>query len=89
MILNNISETFNGFIIHARGMHLIDMLEEIRVSVMERVHKLSGELRDYNHRICPKIVKKVKKKSRVLLGIVFHMQHLMYCLRLIIMEIGL
>lgn len=37
MILNNFSETFNGYILQARGKHVIHMLEEIRTSLMERI----------------------------------------------------
>ena len=31
------AETFNAYIVHARAKHLIHMLEDIRVSLMERI----------------------------------------------------
>ncbi|XP_076932750.1 uncharacterized protein LOC143598412 [Bidens hawaiensis] len=36
-IVNNMAETFNGAIVQARSKHIIDMLEDIRVSVMSRL----------------------------------------------------
>lgn len=61
MILNNISDTFNGYILSARGKHIIHMLEEIRISLMERLHRKATELRGFNHIICPQIVKKLEE----------------------------
>lgn len=36
MIDNNVSETFNGYIIRARSKHTIHMLEDIREALRER-----------------------------------------------------
>lgn len=60
MILNNTSETFNGYILNARGKHCIHMLEEIRTSLMERLHRKAKELKDYEHSICPEILTKLE-----------------------------
>ncbi|WCJ40102.1 hypothetical protein M5689_021033 [Euphorbia peplus] len=37
---NNMSETFNGWILAAMHKSIITMLEEIRVQVMNKIHKL-------------------------------------------------
>lgn len=63
-ILNNISETFNGYILNARGKHVIHMLEEIKTSLMGRLYRKKEELSAYSHRICPEIVKKVEEKKK-------------------------
>ncbi|XP_057793599.1 uncharacterized protein LOC131010195 [Salvia miltiorrhiza] len=61
MILNNVSETFNGYILNARGKHLIHMLEEIRTSLMERQYRKLEEVRGNNDLLCPSIRKKLDK----------------------------
>lgn len=61
MILNNTSETFNGYILQARGKHVIHMLEEIRTSLLERQHRKKIELAEYSHRICLEILKKLEE----------------------------
>ena len=38
IIDNNVCETFNGYIVKARGRPIIDMLEDIRESLMEIMH---------------------------------------------------
>ncbi|KAH6771697.1 hypothetical protein C2S51_010101 [Perilla frutescens var. frutescens] len=61
MIDNNISETFNGFIVKAREKHLIDMLESIHNALMERQYRKLTEISNVNDRLCPRIRKKVEK----------------------------
>ncbi|XP_057779015.1 uncharacterized protein LOC130997639 [Salvia miltiorrhiza] len=61
MILNNVSETFNGYILNARGKHLIHMLEEIRTSLMDRQYRKLEEVRGNNDLLCPSIRKKLDK----------------------------
>ncbi|XP_057766350.1 uncharacterized protein LOC130986841 [Salvia miltiorrhiza] len=61
MVDNNISETFNGYIINARGKHVIDMLEDIRCSLMERQYKKIVEIEALHDRLCPKVRKKLDK----------------------------
>lgn len=61
MILNNTSETFNGYILNARGKHVIHMLEEIRISLMKRVHRKQSEMENHTYRICPRILEKLEK----------------------------
>ncbi|KAH6811699.1 hypothetical protein C2S51_025461 [Perilla frutescens var. frutescens] len=61
MIDNNISETFNGFIVKAMEKHLIDMLEDIHNALMERQYKKLTAICDENDILCPRIRKKVEK----------------------------
>ncbi|KAL8527800.1 hypothetical protein ACS0TY_005578 [Phlomoides rotata] len=56
MIDNNIAETFNAYILKSRTKHIIDMLEEIRVSIMEKMHEKHEEMKNMTGRICPRIV---------------------------------
>ncbi|KAJ0743798.1 putative MULE transposase domain-containing protein [Helianthus annuus] len=37
VIVNNMAETFNGYIINARSKHIIHMLEDIRIQIMSRL----------------------------------------------------
>ncbi|XP_057808060.1 uncharacterized protein LOC131022538 [Salvia miltiorrhiza] len=60
MVDNNISETFNGWILSARGRHLIHMMEEIRTSLMVRQVKKLHNMAEYTDRICPMINKKLE-----------------------------
>lgn len=61
MVLNNTTESFNGYILNARGKHVIHMLEEIRTSLMVRQHRKMETLNGFQHRICPEIWEKVEK----------------------------
>ncbi|XP_057803697.1 uncharacterized protein LOC131019029 [Salvia miltiorrhiza] len=61
MVDNNISETFNGWILSARGKHLIHMMEEIRTSIMVRQVKKLHNMAEITYKICPMINKKLEK----------------------------
>lgn len=37
MIVNNIAETFNAYIVQAIAKHLLFMLEDIRIALMQRI----------------------------------------------------
>ncbi|XP_057784761.1 uncharacterized protein LOC131002283 [Salvia miltiorrhiza] len=62
MIDNNISETFNGYILNARGKHVIHMCEEIRTSLMVRQVKKYKEMSVVDDRICPAVRKQLEKR---------------------------
>lgn len=67
MILSNIAETFNAWILDARDKPIITMLEKIRRLVMERFQKKREEGQKLQVNICPRIQKKLAvnvKKSR-------------------------
>lgn len=63
MILNNVSESFNNYIVNARGKHLIHMLEEIRISIMERQYRKLEEIKGNHDRICPNIKEKLDQMN--------------------------
>ena len=44
MIENNFTESFNAWILEARGMSIIKMLEEIMIKVMTRLEKMKTKL---------------------------------------------
>ncbi|KAL8499092.1 hypothetical protein ACS0TY_022169 [Phlomoides rotata] len=60
MIDTNIAETFNAYIVKSRTNHIIDMLEEIRVSIMERMHEKYEDMKNMTSRICPRIKQRLE-----------------------------
>ncbi|XP_076909604.1 uncharacterized protein LOC143566939 [Bidens hawaiensis] len=61
VIVNNMVETFNGYILHYRSKHIINMLEDIRVSVMTRLVNKQNEMAHKNVFVCPRIQLKLNK----------------------------
>ena len=57
---NNIYESFNKWIIEARYLPIISMLEAIRCKVMIRIHDMVSKAARWHHAICPNILKKLK-----------------------------
>ncbi|XP_057795097.1 uncharacterized protein LOC131011334 isoform X1 [Salvia miltiorrhiza] len=55
MVDNNINETFNGYILNARGKHVIHMCEEIRTSLMVRQVQKFKQMSSVTERLCPNI----------------------------------
>ncbi|XP_057803344.1 uncharacterized protein LOC131018646 [Salvia miltiorrhiza] len=60
MIDNNITETFNGYILNARGKHVIHMCEEIRNSLMVRQVKKFKEMSNVIDALVPNIRKSLE-----------------------------
>ncbi len=58
---NNISESFNKWIIEARCLPLISCLENIRQNVMIRIQQNRTESDKWHGTICPNVLKKLKK----------------------------
>ncbi|XP_057792920.1 uncharacterized protein LOC131009535 [Salvia miltiorrhiza] len=58
---NNISECFNGYILNARGKHVIHMLEEIRSSLMVRQVQKFKAMSLVKGKITPNISKLLEK----------------------------
>ncbi|KAL2942163.1 hypothetical protein RDABS01_030513 [Bienertia sinuspersici] len=54
-ITNNMAETFNGYIINARTKHVIYMMEDIRVAVMQRLVSKRQEMEKQGTELCPRI----------------------------------
>ncbi|XP_074274099.1 uncharacterized protein LOC141597532 [Silene latifolia] len=58
---NNMSEVFNAFILNSRHKPIITMLEDIRESIMERLHKKRDFIRSKNLAICPRAQEQLEK----------------------------
>ena len=65
MLLNNLSETFNAYILHSRDKLIVQMLEMICKAVMSRIIKKREMVLKYNHPIYPNIIKKLEKNKKV------------------------
>jgi hypothetical protein len=74
ILLNNNSEVFNKYILDAREMPILSMLERIRNQIINRLYTKQKELeRNWPCGLCPKI----KRKSRKIQGWLIHA---MFCL---------
>jgi len=58
---NNIVETLNSYVYKARPMPLIWMLEDIKTSLIERMHNKVNMMLKYDDVVCPRIMKKIEK----------------------------
>ncbi|KAL2898953.1 EF-hand calcium-binding domain-containing protein 5, partial [Bienertia sinuspersici] len=63
VITNNMAETFNGYIINARNKHLIYMLEDIRVALMQRLVQKREEMEKCTSALCPRLQQKLEKEK--------------------------
>ncbi|WOK91784.1 hypothetical protein Cni_G00475 [Canna indica] len=61
---NNQSECFNVYILKARTKPLIDMLEEIRTSVMQRIVLKREKILSWTNELCPRI-KKILEQNKL------------------------
>jgi hypothetical protein len=61
MLLNNHSEVFNNYILEAREMFFLSMIETIFCKILQRTETKQREARKWTERICPKIKKKMDK----------------------------
>ncbi|KAH9623671.1 hypothetical protein KSS87_000247 [Heliosperma pusillum] len=64
VIVNNMAETFNGYIINARTKHLLDLLEEIRTALMQRLAKKKAEIEKSDSFLCPRIAARLEKEKQ-------------------------
>lgn len=60
---NNMSECFNGYILKARSKPLIDMLEDIRVSIMQRMCEKKEFVNTCTDNLCPRVRKSLEKNK--------------------------
>ncbi|KAJ8424131.1 hypothetical protein Cgig2_024374 [Carnegiea gigantea] len=63
VIVNNVAENFNAYVVHVRTKHLIDMLEDIRIVLMERIVVKSSIMEASKDDICPRIRSKLEKEK--------------------------
>jgi hypothetical protein len=63
ILLNNSCEVFNKYILDAREMPILSMLEKIRSQLMSRFYNKYKELEQMQGSVCLKIRKKVLKNA--------------------------
>ncbi|XP_062020892.1 uncharacterized protein LOC133737327 [Rosa rugosa] len=63
ILINNLCESFNGWIREARGKPPLTMFEEIRVKLMTRIQLRRKKMQAYNGNICPKARKTLEKNK--------------------------
>ncbi|KAG8387956.1 hypothetical protein BUALT_Bualt02G0075100 [Buddleja alternifolia] len=62
VIVNNISESFNSYILEARELPIIEMFEAIRRKCMSRIQVKRAGMEKYNKVVCPNILTKIEKQ---------------------------
>ena len=67
VIVNNLAETFNGYIINARTKHLIYILEDIRTTLIQRLMMKRQEMEKTTFVLCLRIQAKLDKEKKRLL----------------------
>ena len=68
MVDNNVCETFNGYIVKARGRPIIDLLDDIMQALMERMHIKLTKMSRVTDSIFPRIrskLEEIKYNSRL------------------------
>eukprot|EP00257_Ricinus_communis_P026965 XP_025014379.1 uncharacterized protein LOC112535866 [Ricinus communis] len=63
MLLNNLCECFNNFILNARSKVVIAMNDVIRTKLMKRIHKNRDAMKRVASAYCPKILKELEKSE--------------------------
>ena len=63
VIVDNLAETFNGYIINARTEHLIYMVEDIRTALMQRLVMKRQEMEKTTSVLCLRIQAKLDKEK--------------------------
>ena len=59
MVDNNLSECFNSWIVEARYKPILELLDDIRLQVMERLYKKRDWMSGVESTLCPRIVRKL------------------------------
>ncbi|XP_074305518.1 uncharacterized protein LOC141640733 [Silene latifolia] len=59
------AEILNAYIISARTKHIIYMLEEIRVALMQRLVKKKTEMENKCTFVCPRVQEKLEKEKEL------------------------
>jgi len=63
LIVNNLSECFNAWIVKQRDLPIISLLEMLRNKLMKRYQKKWEGIRNMTSRICPKIMARLDELS--------------------------
>lgn len=59
MVTNNLSECFNSWVVEARYKPILELLDDIRLQLMQRIPKKRDSLANLDCGIFPRIVKKL------------------------------
>ncbi|KAH9613758.1 hypothetical protein KSS87_007755 [Heliosperma pusillum] len=63
VIVNNMAETFNAYIVDARSKHVIYMLEEIRSLLMQRIMEKKTEMEASSDVVCPRVQVRLEEEK--------------------------
>lgn len=64
MLLSNVAKTFNLYILEVRDKSIITLLEIIRRIFIKRFYQKREKIKEYDHNICPRIMKSVEKAKK-------------------------
>ncbi|WVY89178.1 hypothetical protein V8G54_034692 [Vigna mungo] len=64
-LVNNMSEAFNGVLVHTRSKPIISMLKDIRLYLMKRWAINKSKIQSFSGDICPKIKIRLNKESQL------------------------
>ncbi|CAA0818217.1 Unknown protein, partial [Striga hermonthica] len=65
VLVNNISESFNNYILEARDMAIVDMFECIRRRMMARIQVKKAGIEKYTEDIFPNTVRKIEEQREI------------------------
>lgn len=65
ILLNNNSEVFNKYILDARELPILSMMERIKSQLMTRIYSKQKEMQKWQGDICPKIMKKLQRNAEM------------------------
>ncbi|KAG8371286.1 hypothetical protein BUALT_Bualt13G0071700 [Buddleja alternifolia] len=65
ILVNNLCQSFNNYILKARDKPIISMIEWIRTRLMSRIQMKKEGMFKYVGVVCPNILKKINKQSEV------------------------
>ncbi|KAK4394555.1 hypothetical protein Sango_1609800 [Sesamum angolense] len=63
ILVNNLCESFNNYILEARDKPIISMFEWIRTKLMSRLQQKMDGMEKYSGSICPNVKKKINKQQ--------------------------
>ena len=65
LLVNNLCEYFNAYILNTRDMSIISMLEMIRNKLMKRYQTKRDDIRTMTGRFCPRVVAKLDEIGQI------------------------
>ncbi|KAL0333976.1 UNVERIFIED_CONTAM: hypothetical protein Sangu_1553800 [Sesamum angustifolium] len=65
ILVNNLCESFNNYILEARDKPIISMLEWIRTRLMTRLQTKKKGMEKFSGDVCPNVMKKINKQGKL------------------------